>query len=257
MKPVRVLVGVFGLLVLLVLLLPLVARPTSVGAVLTNLPFGWWFFLKRNLPQLSYDWGLIVTGLICTVGILLLGNWFMRALFRQLQRAQSPEAPVRNWKWSWSLGIYAAIWLLFLIAFGAAGVWRHTTWLLKSPTPWHEERLNSYLELRLADGAVQQLMLEMGEDLAKTRQAIIAERGYRASRQPLGEDFNVILYGNSHNQVAGYLIIPRNPKLLAKGHFAVWTSENPGSILPLAELPATMARLDAEHPAGQVTPGKE
>lgn len=257
MKPVRVLGGVFGLLVLLVLLLPLVASPTSVGAVLTNLPFGWWFFLKRNLPQLSYDWGLLGTGLICTVGILLLGNGFMRTLFRQLQRAQSPEAPARNWKWSWSWGIYAAMWLLFLIAFGAAGVLRHTTWLLKSPEPWYEERLNSYLELRLADGAVQQLMLEMGEDLAKTRQAIIAERGYRASRQPLGEDFNVILYGNSRNQVAGYLIIPRNPKLLAKGHFAVWTPENPGSILPLAELPATMARLDAEHPAGQVTPGKE
>jgi hypothetical protein len=249
MKPVRIIVGIFGILILLIFFLPLAASPTAIGAVLTSLPFGWWHFLKRNIPQLSYDPGLIATGVICTIGVLLLGNWFMGALFKPLQKPQASAESQRKWKWSWSLGVYAAIWILFLIAFGAAGVFRHTTWLLKSTEPWYEERLDSYTELRIADGTVQQLMIETDEDLGKTRRPILAERGYRGSRRPLCEDFDIILYGNGSNQVAGYMIIPRNPKLLAKGNFAAWTPESPGSILPLTKLQETISKMEAERPS--------
>jgi len=248
MKPTRVIVGILGSLVLLPILLPVAAGPTNIGAVLKTLPFGWWYFLKRNIPQLTLDWGLVGTGIICTMGVLVLGNWFMGALFRQLQPPQSGGKPTRKWRWAWSWGVYAAMWILFLIAFGAAGVLRHTTWLLNAREPWYEERLNAYTELRIAEGKLEQLMFEADQDLEKTRRAIVGERGYRNSRRPLCEDFNIILYGNHSNRVNGYLIVPRNPKLLAKGNFAAWTPDQPASILPLTQLRETMSRMEAEHP---------
>jgi hypothetical protein len=116
-----------ALLSLFMLLILVAAGPTANGAVLTKLPFGWWHFLKRNIPQLTYDWGLIATSVICTVGVLILGNCFMGALFRQFQKTQSSEKSPQKWRWSWSLAAYAAIWILFMIAFGAGGVLRHTT----------------------------------------------------------------------------------------------------------------------------------
>src|SRR5262245_2875795 len=100
MKPIRVILGGFGCLFLLALLLPLLASPTSIGAMLKTLPFGWWHFLTRNIPQLSLDWGLITTGVICTAGVLLLGNWLMGTLYRQFQQTQSGSKPIRKWGWS-------------------------------------------------------------------------------------------------------------------------------------------------------------
>jgi len=249
MKRGRLIIWVGGVLFLWFFVLLLAASRTTIGAVLINLPLGWWRFLRRNVPQVSYDWGLIVTGVTCTAVVLVLGNWFMGALLRQLQKRREADEPLRKWRWSWTLGLYAAVWILFLIAFGAAGVLRHTTWLLNFHQPWYEERLNSSAELRIADGTVEQLMLENDLDLEKTLRAIAAERGYRRARNPICEDFDVILYGNGSNQVAACLIIPRNPKLLAKGDFAAWAPDSHAAILPLSQLEDTMSKMEAKYPA--------
>lgn len=248
MKGKRLIVGGIGVLVLLFFLLPLAASRTPLGAMLTILPAGWWRFLKRNIPQLTYDWGLIVTGIICTVLVLLVGHWLVAALFGQFQKGADGAKPFRQWRWSWTLGLYVTVWILFLIAFGASGVLRHTTWLLKVDQPWYEERLNSFTELRMAEGVVEQLLVENDQDLGKTRRAIMAERVYRRTRNPICEDFNVILYGDYSNKVAAYLIIPRNPKLLARGNFALSSSDTSGFIRPLSQLEDTLKRMEAQYP---------
>lgn len=245
----RLAVWIVGLLFLVLFGLPLAASRTPTGAVLTNLPFGWWRFLKRNIPQITYDWGLIGTGAICTVLVLVVGNWFLGALCGQLQKRPETNKPPRKWRWSWTVSLYAAVWCLFLIAFGAAGVLRHTTWLLNYNQPWYAERVNSYVELRMADSTVEELLLENGQDWGKTRAAILAERGYRRTRNPICEDFNVILYSDGSNKVAAYLIIPRNPKLLAKGNFAASAPDRRELIRPLSQFKDTLSEMDAKYSA--------
>jgi hypothetical protein len=249
MKGRRLVVWFIGLLFFLFLVLPLAASRTPTGAVLTTLPFGWWRFLKRNIPQITCDWGLIGTGVICTVLVLLVGNWFLGALWGQVQKRPEANQAPRKWRWPWTVCLYAAVWSLFLIAFGAAGVLRHTTWLLHDNQPWYEERLNTYVELRMAESTVNELLLENSQDLEKARAAILAERGYRRTRNPLCEDFNVILYGDGSNKVAAYLIIPRMPQLRAKGDFAAAAADGRESIRPLSQLQDTLSKMDAKYPA--------
>jgi hypothetical protein len=248
MKWKRLIIGIIGFLVLLFFLLPIAFSRTPLGAMLTILPGGWWRFLKRNVPQLAFDWGLIGTGIICSILVLLVGHWFMVTLFGQFRKASDAAKPLRQWRWSWTFGLYATVWILFLTAFGASGVLRHATWLLKVDQPWYEERLNSYTELRMADGMVEQLLLENDEDLEKSRRAILTERGYRRARNPICEDFNVILCADSSNKVAAYLIIPRNPKLLAKGYFAVSSPDTSEFIRPLSQLQDTLMKMEARYP---------
>jgi len=248
MKWKRVIIGIIGFLVLLFFLLPIAASWTPLGAMLTILPVGWWRFLKRNVPQLTYDWGLIGTGIICSILVFLVGHWLMAALFGQFQKRSDAAKPPRQWRWSWTFGLYATVWILFLIAFGASGALRHTTWLLKVDQPWYEERLNYYTEFRMAEGMVEQLLLENDGDLERLRRAIVSEEAYRRSRNPLCEDFDFILYADGSNKVAAYLIIPRNPKLLAKGNFAVSSSDTSEFIRPLSQLQDTLTKMEKQYP---------
>lgn len=248
MKTLRIVLRGLGILLILAILLPYLAKPGSFAAVLKTIPFGWWHFLKRNIPQLTYDWGLAATALVCTAGLLFLGNWLMGALCRQFQTA-APSVSARRWKWSWSLAVYAAIWLLFVVAFGAAGVFRHATWLYRSTEPWHEERLNFYLELSIASGEVEQCIFESKHDLQKARETLASVGGHRRGERLLAEDFNIILFPGKSNKVAAYVIIPRNPKLLAKANFATGTPTGSHEVLPLSELEPTIAKWESAHAA--------
>ena len=221
---------------------------TPLGAMLTYLPIGWWLFLKRNIPQISFNWGLIMTGVICSTLVLVLGNCFLSALYAQIQPGPQPGEPLRKWRWRWSVGLYASIWLLFLIAFGATGVLRHASWLLSYNQPWYEIRGLSYRQLSGADSAVGQIVIDNDQDFEKTRQSILAVSTSWGSANPLCEDYNIILYGDSSNEVATYLIIPRKAESLAQGEFAVTVPEGSRLFKPISELPKLLVELDAKYP---------
>jgi hypothetical protein len=236
-----------GLLTLL-LLLPLFAGPTRTGAFLIHLPLGWWHFLGRNVHQITVNWSLIGTWLICSVLVVVVGNFLLRALFSQFQHTLQVSQPPRRWRWRWTICIYCGIWLLFAIAFGAAGVLRHTTWLMENHQPWYQERMNYYAELRMADGAVQQLLLENSDDLESTRKAFAGERSNRRQRILMADEFNVIFYGDKSNKVAAYLIIPRLPQLVTKARFGASIPGTNDLVRPLSDLQKTIAELDAAYP---------
>lgn len=230
----------------LLFLLPIAASRTAFGALLTWLPFGWFVFLKRNLPLISTNWSLIGMVLLCSAILLLLGHWFLRALFNQIQINQSAGQNVR-WRFRWGLSIYAGIWLLFVIVFGASGLFRQTTWLLNEERPWYKERLNSYRELRAADFTVHECMLDTDEDLEKTRAAILSEKTHR--QKPFFEQFEVLLYANENNKVEAYVLIPRNDRLLRQGRFAVVSLLDRSDFdRPISDLRRTIAQLDARYP---------
>lgn len=202
---------------LMLLFLPaLAASRTPAGAVLTCLPLGWWHFLQRNLPQLTCNWNLIATGIICSALLVVVGNWLVGALFRQIQQSVCPDQPVKLWRWRWTIGMYAAVWLLFAIAFGATGVFRHTTWLMDYHQPWYQERINSYIEIRMIDSMLQELLLENNRDIQATRKSFLSEKSYRRRQTLVADEFEVVFYADQSNKVAAYVIVPRNLQLAAK-----------------------------------------
>jgi hypothetical protein len=216
--------------------------------MLTYLPVGWWLFLKRNIPQIGFNWGLVTTGVICSVVLLGLGNWFLNTVYAEIQVRMQPGKPAREWRLKWSAGLYCALWLLFLVAFGATGVYRHTVWLMNDEHPWYEKRAFSYSQLFYADSAVRQILIDQDEDLEGTRKAVLAGPKYYGGTNALCEDYNVILYGDTSNKVAAWAIIPRDPMLLAKSNFAVTVPEGGMSVKPLSQFPQLILELDAKYP---------
>lgn len=237
-----------GLLILL-LLLPLFAGPGRLSAFLIHLPLGWWHFLERNVRQITLNWSLIGTGLICSVLVVVVGNSLLRALFSQFQQASPVSHPPRRWLWRWTICIYCGIWLLFAIAFGAAGVLRQTMWLMQNHHPWYQEQMYSLVELRRTAGAVEQLVLDNNENLKSTRKAFAREKSYRRQQVLMADEFNVIFYGDKSNKVAAYLIIPRIPQLVAKAQFGASIHGTNDLVRPISELQKTIAELDAAYPA--------
>jgi hypothetical protein len=138
------------------------------------------------------------------------------------------------------------MWLLFAIAFGAAGVLRHTTWLMEYRQPWY--RMNFFFELRMVDGLVQQLAVENEQDLESTRKALLREKSARGQTL-VADEFNVIFYGDRSNKVAAYLIVPREPQLLSKGHFGAFVPGSNEHIRPSSELRQTIAELEMSYPS--------
>src|SRR5262249_147406 len=139
------------------------------------------------------------------------------------------------------------IWLLFTIAFGSAGVLRHATWLVQDPQPWYQIHTTPHLELRMAEGILQILLVEHDQDLESTRKALAAQTCYRHAQTLLTEEFNFIFYSDKSNRVVTYLIVPRNPRSLAKGEFQ---ASSPGASelpRPISELHQTLAELDTTY----------
>jgi hypothetical protein len=232
------------------LLLPLLAQSrTPMGDIVRCLPVGWFHFLQRNAPKITANWNIIGMGFLCTVALLVLGNWLLGALYRQFQAVRSPEQPAKPWRWRWTFALYAGVWLLFAIAFGATGVYRQSSWLMEYEQPWHEERLHPYSEFRRASMVVGTLMADNDDDLEQTRKAFLAEDNWRRGKSLLCEDFQVVFYGKADNKIGAYVIIPRQPQLLKKGLFGVVTPlDKKDLIRPLSQLQETFATLDAAFP---------
>jgi len=234
-------------LILLYLLLIVAGSFESTRAMAAALPLGWWHFLKRNVPQITWNWNLFLTALICSGILLALGNWLLSSLFERTRPPDSVNPASQKWKWRWTLSIYVGMWLLFAIAFAAVGVVRHSAWLLKEPRPWYEERLNHYVELRSADVTVQEIMSENDNDPKKTRETFLATKMWRRPNKLLCDEFDLILYSNTSNKIETVVLIPRNSRALRRSAFLVWSPAHYDVDRPMSKLQSTLAELDAKY----------
>src|SRR5262249_15113889 len=234
--------ALLGFLVLL-LGLPLAASATSIGGILRCLPPGWWHFLTRNVPQLTWNWNLIISGLVYSALGVVLSTWVLRWLIESFPRSRLAGVRPRYWPWRWSLSLYATIWLLLTIAFGAGGLFRHLTWIKQDRQPWYDEKTGSMIDLRRTEMTIRQLMLENDFDLELTRKAARCQRYYRVSGPLVSEKFEVIFYGDASNKVSAYVIVARNKQLRSNTHFIAYTAEHE-EMRPISELKATLNRLD-------------
>lgn len=245
----RILMWVGVALLALLILGPMALSRTDLGAVMRILPTGWWGFLERNLPQVEWNWNVILMVPICSAIVLWLGHWLLGGIHAQAQRLRLPEkAPVKPWRWRWTITLFLGAWVLFVVAFGAAGVFRHTSWLMDYRQPWYEERLNPALEYSMVSASLDMLMMETDSDLKKTYQAYLADTHIRPGRGPMSESFNVIFFADREEKVRAYVIVPRIPQLVRKGYFSVVSPDDREFARPLAELENTIARLEAKFP---------
>jgi len=221
----------------------IVPRFSPFRAILTQLPFGWWHFLRHNWPQLTWNWSLIGTGVVCSAAIVVIGHWLLASLVKYMQAAYPSAPPPRTWRWRWTLGGYVALWLLFIAVFGATGVFRHATWLMNYNRPWYERR-PSWADLEIVNQAIRLLAVENNGDLQATRRAFLREKSTEAGRWPMAEDFEVLFYGDQSNHVAAYVILRRDWPMGMKKQFYISISDSNFLLKPISELPQTISNLD-------------
>lgn len=237
--------GVFMGFCFLLSLMPTYVERGPVFAVLSHVPFGWWHFLKRNLSELTFNWNTIATGIICSGLILVVGNWLLGALFKQIQGSQ-PDATPRSWRWRWTVCIYAGIWLLFAIAIGAAGVFQQTIWLGEHRQPWYEAQPGKSFEFALGINAIEDTVEEKNADAAAVQKSLLSETNFMLPRRTLAiEHYDVLLYKDG-GAIAAFIIIPRRLPSGGEARFCV-ARGNERSYLPIADLQKTIAQMDATY----------
>jgi hypothetical protein len=239
---------VIAIALILFVLFLMTVRFETTSALVEIIPLGWLRFLERNISQMTWNSGLFCTAVLCSFFLLAGGHWLLRTFFKQLRANTRPV----TWKWRWTIMLYCALWLCFATAFGTVGLFRHAFWLSKETQPWYMPSLGYHNEIRMADGALQTILLETGQDLTKTRQAVMVWPMFGHVR--LSDEFDVLLYANNSNKVDAYIIIPRESARLKKRAFLVSTPENSNFDSPLSELPATLSRLDTRYPASKRAP---
>src|SRR5262245_36030629 len=98
----KVFIGCAGTLVGL-LVLPM--SSPWFGELLKRVPFGWFRFLQRVLPRVTWNWSGIAMVALCSILIIAGTHWFCRWLYTQVRanaRIQGPE----RWRWSWSAALF-------------------------------------------------------------------------------------------------------------------------------------------------------
>lgn len=200
----RIVLWSVAALLLFVMVLPFLVPASfrSLGTIL----FGWLAFLKRVAPQVSLSGSGIGMVVLCSVlivaGLNSLGRWFTRS---------SPDRP--NWRWSWSVSIYAVLWLLFLAAMGVTGFVHQVAWLIRSKEPWTvESTKRERVQLQLSATELLLSAKDSAWDIQVTQRSFFEnERLPRITGRLLQEELQVVFVPGSSNRFAAAVIFFRDP----------------------------------------------
>src|SRR5688572_6849994 len=162
--------GLFVLLLLFALrVLAVTIAPQGGGWTTTKiLSIGWIDFLRRNLPEVTLNWSGIALVILCSLVISIGAHW----LCKWLHRAVNPEA-LRSWSWRWTLALVASFWLTFGIVIGASGAARHMKWLAEFDEPLYKERVNYFVDMRMAALELEYLLQEPDADLNRVHARMV------------------------------------------------------------------------------------
>ena len=78
----RVLLYGFLILILLAELAPMFFGFIEFTVTLGT---GWWFFLKRTVPRIVWNWDLVGMSFVCVVLILMGAQWFLNSIAQGVQ----------------------------------------------------------------------------------------------------------------------------------------------------------------------------
>lgn len=95
---------------------------------------GWWSYLGRVVPRLNPDPWVVVTAVVCVVGVVLGTHAFLRWLYAATDPGAGAAEP-RRWRWKWTLLLVGLVVLTFAAGIAFTGIVHQTSWLVRSPEP--------------------------------------------------------------------------------------------------------------------------
>lgn len=202
------------LLLVLFVLFPFMAAGIGSGQIsaLGALIFGWMQFLKRTLPEVSWNWDLIGMAALCSVGIIVLGH---RLASWITSRMSSKRGLDWRWPWKWTCCGLMAVGLSFLVGMSVGGAAHQIGWLASSQEPWFE-RKPRYLDDRMQ---MRELEMEFRIILADTNTVAAVRQQLRNSdtegrsperRKRLSlHSFHMLIVSTNREYVDGIIIFPR------------------------------------------------
>jgi hypothetical protein len=117
------------LLVVVVLFLAVIVGLDFLITLPFTLLFGWMGFLAKVFAELTWNWMMIVTGVLCmgvfVVGFHLTASWLRRTML----------AEASPWPWRWTVLVTAGVMLVFTASISVIGILHQSIWLVTSGEP--------------------------------------------------------------------------------------------------------------------------
>lgn len=212
------------------------------AGVLGAITLGWWSFLQRTLPGISWNWNIVGMSALCVLLILILAHVFLRWITKSVSSAQGRSS---QWPWRWTWCGLLATGLLFLVGMGVGGMAHQAGWLSSQSGSWYEIKGEDFFNLRQLDGALQQAALEAGGDILEMRRVL---RSPDSSYFPRGRGenallarFQLLLIRDGTNDFAGRIIFPRDPARQARSR-GIYRFEGRNDEFPMDRLPELIQR---------------
>ncbi len=218
-KPIRFAAKLIFGLFLLMLLFDIFSAAVLFKTIFA-LGFGWFQFLARVLPEVTFSPAAIGMAVICS-GLFLWGTQrFCSWLFGSFRsRDSTGSAWPATWPWRWSVGIYCGLWLLFLTSMSVTGVAHQIGWLIRSDKPIIENR---YAKERMMMKNAARQVKEQGElggwESQALRKACDQYLGYYAapSGETAKERWQTVLIETKAGKTEAVFLAYRAPDLRAK-----------------------------------------
>ncbi len=99
---------------------------------LEPLILGWWHVLARSAPRIEVSLAGVTTGVLCLGATALTMHWIAGGIYREIRLKQGCTVELNAWRWSWTVGLVAAVILMFVAGLVGVGLFRTTNWFLGS-----------------------------------------------------------------------------------------------------------------------------
>ena len=234
-----------GIGIVLAVLIGLPMMPPLWRELVWRLPTGWISFLNRTLPDVSLNWAGLSMVALCSAIILVCLHLICRWLYRTAREGRSSVHGPERWPLRWTGVLFAAFWLLFALAMGAAGLGRQVTWVFQSRQPLYIARnYGGWADLKQAEGTLATALVESQTNVAQAY-AWFRRGEYESlsTRPTLWEKHHVLLFTNAHGESVGYVLIPRDPRVRERIGFLVSAEYVPRQ-QSMTNLTAVIAHLE-------------
>lgn len=212
---------------------------------------GWIGFLTRTVPRISWNWDLIVTGLLCCIAVLALAHFLLRSLAAPiLKPTAATGGEVRTWRWRWTWCGVAALGVLFLVGMCAGGIVHQVAWIRSSPEPWFEYKsgLSFAGEMKNFRLVMTMAANDHNDDITRMRVELRDPKGEWTRRrhgEPTPyEKFICLLIVDDARKFAGAILFPRDPEQWKRRHVLYHWTNTEDEWLSMRDLPELLKRYE-------------
>ncbi len=238
----------YTLVIIALLSIVSVGKVWDIGAYVA---LGWVGFLKRTMPRISWNWDLIVTGLLCCIVVLMLAHFLLRSLAAPILKASSATGgDARPWRWRWTWCGVSALGVLFLVGMCAGGIVHQIAWIRSSPEPWFERKggLSFIGEMKNFRLVITMAANDHADDVTRMRTELRNPKGEWARRRPGEpapyEKFICLLIVDDARKFSGAILFPRNPEQWKRRDVVHYWNNTEDELRSMRDLPALLKRYE-------------